>query len=59
MSNTRVVQEVTITYADGETETFKNLRSGFHRTKRNNTVREQKHENVWLEHEIRWSEQPQ
>lgn len=59
MSNTRPVREVTVTYTDGESETFTNLHTGFHRTKRNNKVREQSHENVWLEHEIRWSEQTQ
>lgn len=55
MSNTRPVQEVTVTYADGETETFKSL-DGFYRTKRNNKSHDTTLDGVWLEHEIRWSD---
>jgi len=54
---TREVRTITVTYADGETETFDPI-VGFHRTFRNNKAHERDHTKVWLDHEIRWQEYP-
>lgn len=55
MNATRSVKAITVTYTDGETETFEPI-EGFHRKIKNNKPRDMNPDNMWIDHEIHWSE---